>query len=107
MTQAQHTQGPWGIETGLIGDYQHYAIYHEDQELRSQIAIMYDSKLCAEHGKLEANARLIAAAPDLLHTLYGALPFVEDCLDSAIYKKGVVQKMINEIRAIISKVEGE
>jgi hypothetical protein len=55
----------------------------------------------------EANARLIAAAPDLLAALYLALPFVEDHEGEEIYKPGTVKKAIATIRAAIARAEGE
>jgi len=52
------------------------------------------------------DARLIAAAPDLLDALYLALPFVEDHEGSEIYKPGAVAEAIRKIRAAIDKAEG-
>jgi hypothetical protein len=52
------------------------------------------------------DARLIAAAPDLLAALYLALPFVEDHEGSEIYKPGAVAEAIRKIRAAIDKAEG-
>jgi hypothetical protein len=51
------------------------------------------------------DARLIAAAPDLLDALYIALPFVEDHEGSEIYKPGAVADAIRKIRAAIDKAE--
>ena len=52
------------------------------------------------------DARLIAAAPDLLDALCLALPFVEDHEGSEIYKPGAVADAIRKIRAAIDKAEG-
>ena len=52
------------------------------------------------------DARLIAAAPDLLDALYLALPFVEDHEGSEIYKPGAVAEAIRKILAAIDKAEG-
>ena len=49
------------------------------------------------------NAKLIAAAPDLLEALCTALPFVEDHEDSNIYKSGAVARAVAQIRAAIDK----
>ena len=51
------------------------------------------------------DARLIAAAPDLLDALCLALPFVEDHEGSEIYKPGAVTDAIRKIRAAIDKAE--
>lgn len=57
------------------------------------------------------DARLAAAAPDLLEALLDALPYVEDVLDDpeqlACFKAGTVQRHVKAIRAAISKATGE
>jgi hypothetical protein len=59
----------------------------------------------------EANARLIAAAPDLLEALCTALPFVEDHAEdhakSGVYKSGALARAVKEIRAAIEKATKE
>jgi hypothetical protein len=54
-----------------------------------------------------ANAKLIAAAPDLLEALCTALPFVEDHADdhaqSGVYKSGAVARAVAQIRAAIEQ----
>ncbi len=56
MTTHKHTPGPWKITTYCGPKY--------------MIGI---DKECASPGEMEANARLIAAAPDLLEAAKGAL----------------------------------
>jgi hypothetical protein len=53
------------------------------------------------------NARLIAAAPDLLEALCTALPFVEDHEDGDIYKSGTIARTVAQIRAAIEKATKE
>ena len=58
-----------------------------------------------------ANARLIAAAPDLLAALLDALIYIEDVLADknqlAAFKPGVVQRHAKAARAAIAKAHGE
>lgn len=65
MSTPSHTPGPWTIDAYAEGKHD-YLVTHSSGGLRSHIARLYDSALCNEHGATEANARLIAAAPDLL-----------------------------------------
>jgi hypothetical protein len=57
----------------------------------------------------EANARLIAAAPELLHQLYMVLPYLEDLQDSdarrsePTYKPGALARIVQETKAAIAK----
>lgn len=53
----------------------------------------------------EANAMFIASAPDLIHLLAKALPFVEDHEGSMVYKAGAVAALVKEIKAEIAKVD--
>jgi hypothetical protein len=54
-----------------------------------------------------ADARLIAASPDLLEALIMALPYVETALEDQGYKPGAVDRMCSNIRAAIAKATGE
>jgi len=86
-----HTPAPWKIDAAhssrvlLLNDAKGYAI-GEIVDTRNP-----------------DNAKLIAAAPDLLEALCTALPFVEDHEDSDIYKRGAVARVVAEIRAAIDK----
>ena len=73
MTDTQHTPGPWHIcevsaglnRSPLIRDAQGMALAEAFRPNNSQ----------ASHINRDANARLIAAAPELLAALQAALPF--------------------------------
>jgi hypothetical protein len=84
-----HTPAPWKIDGAhstrvlLINDAKGYAI-GEIVDTRNP-----------------ANAKLIAAAPDLLEALCTALPFVEDHEGSNVYKRGAVDRAIKQIRTAI------
>jgi hypothetical protein len=57
-------------------------IRHHSGGLRSHIAELYESALCEEHGSIETNARLIAAAPTMLDALRTALQAIGDTYDA-------------------------
>jgi hypothetical protein len=90
-----HTPAPWKIDAAhssrvlLLNDAKGYAI-GEIVDTRNP-----------------DNARLIAAAPDLLEALCTALPFVEDHEGSDIYKRGAVARAVAQIRAAIEKATKE
>jgi hypothetical protein len=90
-----HTPAPWKIDGAhstrvlLINDAKGHAI-GEIVDTRNP-----------------ANAKLIAAAPDLLEALCTALPFVEDHAEdhatSGVYKSGAVARAVAQIRAAIEQ----
>ena len=62
-----HTPGPWIVEPDArVGSI---TVTHTDGTNRSHVAVCPQMTLCEEHGSLLANARLIAASPDLLAAL--------------------------------------
>jgi hypothetical protein len=98
MTEATHTDGPWQLESNDEGEY----IVGSDGET---IALLSNDVMV--DGQREADARLIAAAPDLLFAAQAIYKIVErivmdaedhgmaldaktnaiiDCLDAAITK---------------------
>lgn len=92
---AKHTPGPWLVDhdTDITGS-------ESSPEIgcvgKVDIAHVY---LRAVPGKTEANARLIAAAPDLLEALKAVL---NSCLDS----RGLADAY-KQARAAIAKAEGK
>ena len=52
----------------------------------------------------EANARLMAAAPDMLELLYRCLPFIEDANEDPCYKPDRVGALENQIKALLNKL---
>lgn len=86
----------WKIEAGnsnrvyLINDRKGYAVGE----------IVYTDTRRPE------DARLIAAAPDLVEALFIALPFVEDHEDSPTYKPQAVAEALKIIRAALTKATG-
>lgn len=115
MTKSQHTPGPWLV--GELAPGKPYVFVEEERE----IARLYDKRGSFPQasiagndylygGQAEANARLIASAPDLLASLKYVLPLVED-MEKRIKRAttetpwGVVAA--NAIRAAILKAEGQ
>lgn len=88
MNPSNHTPAPWHPHRSESG----FVVVYSDGENRSHVARLFDSTLCEEHGSLEANARLIASAPDLLLALERLvhpmaddedLSFARDCIANA------------------------
>ena len=52
----------------------------------------------------EANARLMAAAPNMLELLYRCLPFIEDANEDPCYKPDRVKALENQIKALLNKL---
>ena len=90
-----HTPAPWKI----------------DGAISTRVLLINDAKGHAIGEIVDtrnpANAKLIAAAPDLLEALCAALPFVEDHADdhaqSGVYKSGAVARAVAQIRAAIEQ----
>jgi hypothetical protein len=89
-----YTPGPWQIAENLVGDG-HWTIQGSD----GKFVVAPDDgswiRSFRSSAELEANARLIAAAPDLLE----ALVIAETCLGDTI--EG------DKARAAIAKAKGE
>lgn len=85
MTQAKHTPGPWSDPTGTsvyAGKKLVAAVYGDDPE-------------CKSDDRMTANARLMAAAPDLLEALI-------HCATD----EGPEQEWLDRARAAIAKATG-
>jgi len=93
-----HTPGPWNISKLATPEYApEFGIYTDG---------------CTDFVRVVGNnskddARLIAAAPDLLDALYTALPFVEDAETDTTYKRLAVRKAIRTIKDAITKATQE
>ncbi len=91
----QHTHGPWTIETNA--GHPHIEIWTNNGRPQ-RIAYMQDHL-----SESDANARLIATAPDLLEALKDVLPFAQRyCTQNGINAE-LHLKLANDA---IAKVEG-
>ena len=96
MTQGKHTPGPW-VQSGDA------CIVGQDRK-----DVAYLTRNTMPNPELRANARLIAAAPDMLE----ACQIISDCANSA---KGMTAAQVrialdmaaNTARAAIAKATGE
>lgn len=84
---AQHTPGPWVFEQQPYSSSSYYIRGHD---LRTGRTMTWGKGAVAHIPRstvmpMEANARLIAAAPDLLDALQGMLAIVSDSLGVAGY----------------------
>ncbi len=96
MTTPAHTPGPWSV-----GSYYNNEVYSGDGRLVAEFNYSFDfiSETTA------ANARLCAAAPELLDAICDALVFVEDAFDDPTTGKQA-RACSKKIRAAIAKAEG-
>ena len=94
-----HTKGPWKTSSSTL-------VFAEEPEgvsiICNTLPILYDSGMTLS--KATANARLIAAAPELLKELKILVAIIEPCLESGLNIPGLAT--LNAAKAIISKAEG-
>jgi hypothetical protein len=93
---AQHTPGPWRHEQGAFGLYIS-ALWQDDVRKRIRVADMPAEEMDPE---TEANARLIAAAPELLE----ALRRFANAMEQRSYPE--LQGVASDAFAAIAKAEG-
>jgi hypothetical protein len=98
--KAKHTPGPWKI-----------AFFEYEP---NEVFVQWPHGYAAVHGSRagrEANARLIAVAPDLLAALNDLLPYTDDLCDAGPEGYGwqslELEEVIGKARAAISKATGQ
>ena len=97
-----HTPGPWKVDsTGCIvsGEDHHVVCFGHDYDDYGRIQASQDLDEKSAVAEIEANAHLIAAAPDLLEACKAALGAVSDFKELR-----ATQKML---RAAIAKAAGQ
>jgi hypothetical protein len=87
---AAHTPGPWGYARSATPEWFYLATVYADDDGFKRVAMAFES---------EADARLIAAAPELLE----ALRALVDCPDYA----GIQTHEMRRARAAITKATRE
>jgi hypothetical protein len=100
MSEA-HTKGPWGFAWG--GGH---ALIIPSDGGATIAGVPYSDD--HEIPKAEANARLIAAAPDLLEALNAILPFIPktSASDGGAAKHSENVRAADKVRAAIARAEG-
>lgn len=100
-----NTKGPWAAsEHGAYGDYDGNSIVILGDDLRIAVVLGYDTK------ETRANARLIAAAPELLEALEAMIEWDAREEDHAIgfYDRMDLCKLAFEkARGAVAKAKGE
>lgn len=97
MTKAQHTQGPWNVSKPNCG----LGIF--DVNGKSVAAISSNQSRSWE--EKEANARLIASAPELLEALKASRAVLKSVIGT-IDEMRIIKEQIDLIDKAIAKAEG-
>ena len=94
------TPGPWRVQGRYI------VPANDGPPIGSAVALKAPSlkKQPDFDAMAENNARLMAAAPDMLELLYRCLPFIEDANDDPCYKPDRVGALENQIKALLDKL---
>ena len=108
---AGHTPGPWKVLTSFGSTLKGHAVAYEDEQTMSIVARCWDNDTAEEHGSFEANARLIAAAPELLEAAKLMLNRMGESVRACGHTESLKSFYENSIfadqlRAAISKAEG-
>jgi hypothetical protein len=96
---------PWNVDFDFEDD-SFYRITGED-ERDDDISPIFTVALVNRNFGSESvsNARMMAAAPDMLELLYRCLPFIEDANDDPCYKPDRVKALENQIKALLTLID--
>lgn len=100
-----HTAGPWHIgrdSNDVRGD----RVTDIKGNDGTHVGSLRQSGRPSHEDTAEANAKLIAAAPDMLDMLYTVLPYIETLEQDKGYKPGAVNTVSRQIQTAIAKAEG-
>lgn len=105
----EHTPGPWTRKEGER--FKHDQSAGVRTQNGTYIAAALDLNQTDRDAEVEANARLIAAAPELLQALLTVLDQVDyvagNCRVNEMVGAVLPEEVITLSRAVISKVKGE
>lgn len=85
QTAMKHTKGPWHIMDGGFEKNKNQmlaTIYATNDDLEIICKVVKDGMLAHSEQDFKANAKLIAAAPDMLFVLKNCFTYLESCMDS-------------------------
>jgi len=99
---SKHTPGPWKFVPHMK-DHRIFAVKKTKYHRTKTICDLYDNPQRPQ--EFEANARLIAAAPELLYACKEALAGYL-VIQSTFDRPEDVQPMIDTLRQVITKAEG-
>lgn len=99
MTKATHTPGPWHIEKSRGN---RFVVRDKDNNVPG-VCTVYDY---GEHGPAEINARLIAAAPDLLEACKAISHEWDQQYDGTTTMISIPVEVIEKVDREIRKAEG-
>lgn len=99
------TMNPWNVDFDFEDD-SFYRITGED-ERDDDISPIFTVALVNRNFGSESvsNARMMAAAPDMLELLYRCLPFIEDANEDPCYKPDRVKALENQIKALLALID--
>ena len=105
MSDAKHTPGPWAVSTQGVG----FEVDSADGWQVAQAQQRHEDGRGKEATMRLANARLIAAAPELLEALIEASEWVSEYVSQmrAYTISDEAAKSLRRIRAAIAKATGE
>ena len=106
MEKSQHTPGPWVVET--TSGMNIYITQPQDMPNRTPGFYAEVRRFTSSVDAVKANARLIAAAPDLLEALEKIAVLYEKDIDADNYEQAAnAYEMRCIARAAITKAKGE
>lgn len=104
---SKHTEGPWRLHASADVEPFHIGISAKNHELMAQVVVQMDGDEL-QSPELVANARLIAAAPELLQALqeaYEDLKYLHKARDADYARPDT--EVIATVAAAIAKATGE